>query len=212
MARNARAGARPSVQSAIRGVGRRITRARLEFAEQTHQKVSQEQFGLYVGRALGYPKGITGATVSRWEAEETLPDLITIAAIAMLAGVDPGWLAYGTRSKSPSPDQPSGNSEYDAYRRASIEIGLAEQRTVEADKRNNAIMRDYDKRFKQNLREQRVARGIKDPVERDRRVAEALAQFEALTQELDVRIEEAAQQLGEAADVPLSTERERGTP
>ncbi len=85
------------------GLGRRIFRARLEASIVGPKKISQAELGLLVGRHLGAAKGITGATVSRWEAEESVPDLATVGAIAVVCQVDPGWLAYGNLSKAPAP-------------------------------------------------------------------------------------------------------------
>jgi transcriptional regulator with XRE-family HTH domain len=83
--------------------GQRMFRARVELSARLGEKVPQDGFGLLVARRLGREKPITAATVSRWEAGEGVPDLATIQAAAELSGVDPGWLAFGSRSQAPAP-------------------------------------------------------------------------------------------------------------
>lgn len=84
------------------GLGKRILRSRLEASISGPQKISQVRLGLLVARYLG-SMSATGATVSRWEAGESLPDLATVGGIAAVCHVDPGWLAFGDFSKAPAP-------------------------------------------------------------------------------------------------------------
>jgi transcriptional regulator with XRE-family HTH domain len=42
-------------------------------------------------------------TVSHWESGASEPGTATLAALAALAGVDPGWLAFGSASSAPDP-------------------------------------------------------------------------------------------------------------
>jgi transcriptional regulator with XRE-family HTH domain len=66
---------------------------------------SQTDFGRVVAVQLGGANPISGATVSRWEAGEFQPDLWTLLAIARVAGVDAGWLAFGDASRAPKPTE-----------------------------------------------------------------------------------------------------------
>lgn len=56
-----------------------------------------------VSRALGEP--VPQPTVSRW-FRDRLPDAPTMCALAEALRVDPGWLAFGSASKAPRPDDP----------------------------------------------------------------------------------------------------------
>src|SRR5580704_3642526 len=86
-------------------LGQRIFLARLEASTQRSERVSQEQIGELVGHQLGKTRPITAATISRWESDESTPDLATIAALAAVCHVDPGWLGFGSLSLSPSPKE-----------------------------------------------------------------------------------------------------------
>lgn len=84
-------------------LGRRILRARLELSVRGTQKVTQERLGQLVAEHTERAQRITGATVSRWESGESTPDIQTLEAIAVVCSVDPGWLAFGEKSRAPSP-------------------------------------------------------------------------------------------------------------
>lgn len=68
-------------------LGRRILQSRLALAAKRGRPVSQME----IARELG----VTGVTVSRWEADKKEPDLATIHRLARFLEVDPGWLAFG---------------------------------------------------------------------------------------------------------------------
>lgn len=66
---------------------------------------SQEWLAEAVSRKLGLREPLTQGTVSRW-LKGSEPDLVTIAAIASVLGVDPGWLAFGQLTHAPPPRDP----------------------------------------------------------------------------------------------------------
>jgi transcriptional regulator with XRE-family HTH domain len=84
-------------------IGIRIFHARLEASAQRREQLSQHAVGALVAELLRRRRPITAATVSRWESGDALPSLPTVDAIARACGVDPGWLAFGERSRAPSP-------------------------------------------------------------------------------------------------------------
>ncbi len=84
-------------------LGERILIARFEASALRSEKLSQERLGVLVSRELSKGAPVTAATVSRWESGDTVPSVTTIAAIARVCGVDPGWLAFGAESAAPSP-------------------------------------------------------------------------------------------------------------
>ena len=65
--------------------------------------MSQERLGGLLSAQLGREQPISGATISRWESNDATPDLATLEALAVVCRVDPGWLAFGERSKAPAP-------------------------------------------------------------------------------------------------------------
>jgi transcriptional regulator with XRE-family HTH domain len=84
-------------------LGERILIARFEASALRSEKLSQERLGVLVSRELSKGAPVTAATVSRWESGDTVPSVTTIAGIARVCGVDPGWLAFGAESAAPSP-------------------------------------------------------------------------------------------------------------
>lgn len=78
--------------------------ARLQLDHAMARRVRGPEFARLVRDALGR-ETLTASTVQRWE-EGSEPDLATIAAIASVCGVDPGWLAFGAASKAPPPENP----------------------------------------------------------------------------------------------------------
>jgi transcriptional regulator with XRE-family HTH domain len=84
-------------------LGERILIARFEASALRSEKLSQERLGVLVSRELSKGAPVTAATVSRWESGDTVPSVTTIAAIARVCGVDPGWLGFGAESAAPSP-------------------------------------------------------------------------------------------------------------
>jgi hypothetical protein len=94
--------------SSVQGLGGRIMAARVQLALSSGHKVTQAGLGALVSQALGREQAITGATVSRWEAGQSVPDLESVAGIAAVCKVDPGWLAFGPSSGAPAPDELAG--------------------------------------------------------------------------------------------------------
>lgn len=68
------------------------------------RKVENKEIADLVGRALG-KETLSPSTVGRWH-DGTEPDLATIAAMAKVYRVDPGWLAFGPLSAAPPPGNP----------------------------------------------------------------------------------------------------------
>jgi hypothetical protein len=81
----------------IIGFGNRVERALDAYERRLGvRKVSDEDFAAVMRDALGSPK-LQQSTVGRWRAG-TIPDAKTIATLARVCGVDPGWLAFGELS------------------------------------------------------------------------------------------------------------------
>ena len=79
----------------IKTLGERIIYCRLQVRFRSGTSVSQVELGKLVAKLLRCDQPVSGATVSRWESGEHQPDLSSIAAIAEISGVAPGWLAFG---------------------------------------------------------------------------------------------------------------------
>ena len=77
--------------------------ARFEASALRGEKLSQERLGALVSRELAKGAPITAATVSRWESGDAAPSVASLAAVARVCGVDPGWLAFGADSAAPGP-------------------------------------------------------------------------------------------------------------
>ncbi len=137
------------------GLGRRVLRARMEASADEPKMISQSTLGLLVGRRLGVEKGISGATVSRWEADESTPDLATVRAIAEVCRVDPGWLAFGEGSKAPGPDSSADDSMMGHYRRANMAILLSQERTREVEMWQKRKSKEWNTRLNRYQRRQR---------------------------------------------------------
>ena len=66
------------------------------------REVTHEEIGASVGLLVGL-EPIGPSNVSRWR-HGSVPDLATIAAVATVLSVDPGWLAFGEISSAGPPD------------------------------------------------------------------------------------------------------------
>ena len=88
----------------MNGLATRIQTCRALIGAQRGSPESQAAFGQDVSQLLGV-KPISAGTVSRWESGEFEPTLDTLVVIAKLAGVDPGWIAFGPISEAPSPTE-----------------------------------------------------------------------------------------------------------
>ncbi len=86
-------------------LGNRIALARIIWRVRTQSPLNQMWMGEIVARRLGRTKPFSKMTVSHWESGASEPDTAALAAIARLAGVDPGWLAFGAASSAPDPFQ-----------------------------------------------------------------------------------------------------------
>jgi transcriptional regulator with XRE-family HTH domain len=78
-------------------------------AEQRFRRdISQKEIGERVAKRLGEPRPIHQSTAGKWlksgKEGGAVPDVPTIAALALEFAVDPGWLAFGGASRAPAPD------------------------------------------------------------------------------------------------------------
>lgn len=183
-------------------LGQRILRARMELALESGAKVSQEELGILVGRYLGSTRPITGATVSRWESGETVPDLVTTAAIAEICGADPGWLAYGERSRAPSPAQSRESGADALFRAAQLGNLIATERTNAIEQHQAVRNREWSSRFANYEKSLRAARRIKDASARDARLAELSEEFAHLKAQNQETLEQATRAYLDAASLP----------
>lgn len=87
---------------------------------------------------------IPAATVSRWEADRAIPDLHTISAIARVARVDPGWLAFGEKSSAPTPL----DGVPDFTRRAHLTFLALARQDLQADLRVQEIRKEQRQAIK----------------------------------------------------------------
>jgi hypothetical protein len=146
-------------------LGQRTFRARLTLGAQLGERLSQEAFGAMIAVRMGRSRPITGATVSRWEADEALPDIPTVRAIAALCRVDPGWLAFGASTSALGPDE-ERRRVVQGIREAS-ERNLARTRATAAQALQEASKRDGE-RLDQLTSELRALEGQSGPEVRRR--------------------------------------------
>lgn len=70
----------------------------------TRNRIKGGQVGLAKALSKRSGESIGQSGVSKWISQGNRPSLEHIAALAHLAGVDPGWLAMGELSAAPAPD------------------------------------------------------------------------------------------------------------
>ena len=87
------------------GFAQRLFRAWYLFQLKKGGSATQEWLGRQVGKKLVDREPLSQSAVSRW-MKGAKPDLETIAAIAEVLQVDPGWLAFGELSRAPAPEDP----------------------------------------------------------------------------------------------------------
>jgi len=75
---------------------------RLSDGKDVRDRLTQTAFGIGGAHRMGRKRDFPAATVSRWESDLAVPDLVTIGAIGRLAKVDAGWLAFGAASNAPT--------------------------------------------------------------------------------------------------------------
>jgi len=92
--RHARKTAPNGEDIAVSGFGQRMFRAMLAYAARVGKMPTQTGIGVLVGKELGGPAPHQ-TTVAAWIKGTVPNDLQTIAAIAKVLGVDPGWLGFG---------------------------------------------------------------------------------------------------------------------
>jgi transcriptional regulator with XRE-family HTH domain len=155
--------------TAARGgsLGQRIIIARTMLSLAEGERVSQEVLGARLAKQLNDPQPITGATVSRWETGESVPDLETLAAIGAVCGVDPGWIAFGSASKAADPRDPGLLAGLRTY------WGQGQQLWAELA----PMYQRYDERAAQLREAQHAIERIASSTERDARMAELRAEF-----------------------------------
>lgn len=79
--------------SAAQGFGDRLAQERREKAARERRDIAQRD----VARAVG----VSAASLSRYEAGDTLPDDEVIERLAAYYGVSRSWLRYGEGSRTP---------------------------------------------------------------------------------------------------------------
>lgn len=100
------------------GLGERMELAFLLMSLAQRGKLTYGRIGELVAELEGRGRAYSDLTVGRWARGEQPPDsLLTIAAIAELAGCDPGWLAFGPLSDASPPDTDSGRRSRPVRRR-----------------------------------------------------------------------------------------------
>jgi len=175
-------------------LGQRISIARMIMSMAEGELVSQEALGARLAQQLDDPRPITGATVSRWETGESVPDLETLAAIGVVCSVDPGWIAFGSASQAADPRDPGLLAALRSYREGPVaaKLGLSYQR--------------WEERAAQLKKAQAAIQKIESNAERETRMAELraeVARFEAAEQELR---DELWRQLGATVTPPVDDE------
>lgn len=83
-------------------------RALLHLSAREGRKVPQAEVAGLVAKALGNGDPVSPSTVGRW-LKGSVPDLATLEAIAVVCGVDPGWLTFGRASSAPAPGNPAAD-------------------------------------------------------------------------------------------------------
>ena len=180
----------------------RILMARMELSASMGEKVSQERLGVMAASYLRRDRPITGATVSRWEAGETVPDLETVKAVAVVCGVDPGWLAYGSASNAPAPRDRITDPVLRRLRARDVGMFLSTEAKESVVRRTLRKSRDWNAKFNKLMRAQRTIRRIKDDGERKARESAWQAAFNALRADLDQEREERSELYLEATKIP----------
>lgn len=89
-------------------LGQRILLAHLDVARREGRRIPQGEFGRMVADAMGRPEPFSNAVVSEWQSDKKVPPVDVLAAIARVAGWDPGYLAFGDDSGAPTPDEDTG--------------------------------------------------------------------------------------------------------
>lgn len=87
------------------GFAQRLFRAWYLFQLKKGGSATQEWLGKQVGKMLTGKEPLSQSAVSRW-MKGARPELETIAALASVLQVDPGWLAFGELSQAPAPEDP----------------------------------------------------------------------------------------------------------
>lgn len=88
--------------------GQRAFWAHRAAEQRLRRDISQKELGERVAARLREPKPIHQSTAGKWLKSGAeggaVPDVPTIAALALELGVDPGWLAFGTETQAPPPN------------------------------------------------------------------------------------------------------------
>lgn len=82
--------------------GDRLFTAMLVLQGTSREKISETELGRRVAALLEREKPFSQTAVSGW-LDGAFPEVVTVGAIAEVCGVDPGWLAFGEKSKAEPP-------------------------------------------------------------------------------------------------------------
>ena len=174
-------------------VGDRIVVARMVLSADELAKVSQEALGARVAEHLNDPRPITGATVSRWETGESVPDLETLAAIGAVCRVDPGWIAFGAASSAADPRDGMIEGLFDQSRAHFAKVeSWHQQISPLLDERKRNRKADSERR-KEFARARKRIDQIKNSAQREARLAQFQAEFmrlDASAKERDAELEQ----------------------
>jgi len=84
--------------------GERLCEARSRLEKKG--RIGYKQVADFVREKTSRAKPHSETSVGRWFKGESFPDEVaTIWALAVMFGVDPGWLAFGAASQAPSPEE-----------------------------------------------------------------------------------------------------------
>lgn len=85
--------------------GLRFLHAHMMIEQREGRRLHMDELARRLAKRLGVParEAPAGGTVSRWESGKLNPPARWAEALADEAGVDVGWLYFGTKSAAPAP-------------------------------------------------------------------------------------------------------------
>lgn len=101
-----------------KGFKKRFFEATLEYGRVEGEMWTPEILGEKVAKEMHgkkKDKPFSASSVSRWKSG-VIPNVVTVAAMARVLHVDPGWLAFGEFSKAPRPGASSSDVDPDVGR------------------------------------------------------------------------------------------------
>lgn len=80
---------------AVKGYGSRIRQIQLDLAAQLGRKVTLEELGRLLGRAMKRKEAYKASSFYDWINERNEPPLAVFVALGQIAGRHPAWIAFG---------------------------------------------------------------------------------------------------------------------